>query len=282
MIMTNDQNGRKRSLLERLSSLISNEPRDRAELIHVLRDAEQHHILDAEALSMIEGTLQVNELQARDIMIPRPQMIVFNKTDSMSELLPILLESKHSRYPVMDDDDVIGIFLVKDLLEHMLDEHHKFELRQILRPALFIPESKRLNVLLKEFRTTKNHMAIVIDEYGKVAGLVTMEDVLEQIIGEIEDETDIDEEAYVKKHEDGHYIIKAMMPMGEFNDYFEPALDDEDCDTIGGLLIKHFGHLPTPDERITIGNYDFSVVHADNRKIRMICLVKRDNPKTDD
>tara|TARA_R110000868_G_scaffold8205_9_gene42902 strand:+ start:83507 stop:84319 length:813 start_codon:yes stop_codon:yes gene_type:complete len=265
-----DDSTPKRSWFERLSSALLREPQDREQLITLLRDAEQKQLLDAEALSMIEGALQVSEMQARDIMIPRPQMVTITKDDNLEQVLAVLTESDHSRYPVMDNDEVDGILLAKDLLPFALNGQDDFEIRNVLRPAMFIPESKRLNSLLKEFRATKNHMAIVIDEYGKVAGVVTLEDVLEQIVGEIEDETDIDDEAYIKAHDDGHYIIKATTPIEEFNEYFETPLNDEGCDTIAGLIAKHVGHVPQRDETIIIDGYHFKVIHADNRRVRVL------------
>ncbi len=271
----------KRSWLEKLSSLFSAEPGNRDELIHVLREAEEHKLLDAEALSMMEGVLEVNEMRVTDIMVPRSQMIVIEKQQMMKHFLPLVIESNHSRFPVYDHelDNIIGVLLAKDLLPYLLDRSKLFDIREILRPSFIIPESKRLNTLLREFRSSKNHMAIVVDEYGHVAGLITIEDVLEQIVGEIHDEHDIEDESCIKKHSEQEYIVKAMTPMTEFNEYFTEKLAPEDCDTIGGLVLKHFGHVPKRDESLSINNYHFSILSSDARRIKMLKVERIGTPK---
>ncbi len=221
------EGGSPRSWLERLGQVLTGEPRDREQLLELLRDAEQRSLLDADALAMIEGVLQVAEMQVRDIMVPRAQMVVVERDADPEALLPVVLDSAHSRFPVIGEnrDEVVGILLAKDLLAYFSDEHRdSFSVREVLRPAAFIPESKRLNVLLKEFRASRNHMAIVVDEYGGVAGLVTIEDVLEQIVGEIDDEHDIEEDTWIMDHGDRKYTVKALTPIEDFNEYFRSDL----------------------------------------------------------
>lgn len=255
-----------------LRHALSSEPKNREQLITLLRNAEHHNILHHEALAMIEGVFQISEMQARDIMIPRTQMVIINKEEVLENIVKIVHESTHSRFPVIDEDrdDIEGIILAKDLLPYAFSTKEKFDIRELLRPAIFIPESKRLNTLLKEFRDTKNHIAIVVDEYGSVAGLVTIEDVLEQIVGEIEDEFDINPEDLIKQLNTDTYTVKALTKIEDFNEHFEHALEKKGCDTIGGLVMKHFGHLPKRNESIQIDNYTFKVLHADNRHIRML------------
>lgn len=264
-----------RSWLERLSKALLREPQDREQLVDLLRDAEQRDLLDSHSLAMIEGVLQVSEMRVSDIMIPRSQMVVVNSNDSPEEYLPIIIESAHSRFPVLgeDRDEVVGILLAKDLINYLWqNEAAKFQLRDILRPAIFVPESKRLDVLLQEFRINHNHLAIVVDEYGSIAGLVTIEDILEQIVGEIEDEYDVPEDLNIKKHSDTTYIIKALTPIEDFNQFFNANLSMTEFDTIGGLVLKAFGHLPKRGENIAIDRYRFKVLHADNRRIRLLRL----------
>ncbi len=264
-----------RSWLERLGQALSGEPRNRQELIEILREAQQRHLLDADALAMIEGVLEVSEMQVREIMIPRSQMVVVERDASLDEILPVITESAHSRFPVIGEskDEVVGILLAKDLLSYFMgDRRRSFNMRDILRPAVFIPESKRLNVLLKEFRASRNHMAIVVDEYGGVDGLVTIEDVLEQIVGEIVDEHDVEDEVYIMKHSAGEYTVKALTPIGEFNEYFNSDISDEEFDTIGGFVMRRFGHLPQRGETIDIDRFRFKVLHADSRRINLLQL----------
>lgn len=263
----------KRSWFERLSDMLIREPKDRAQLMDVLRDAEERDLLSSEMLSMIESVVQVSEMQVREVMVPKSQMVMVNNDSKLSALLPLVIESAHSRFPVIDvvSDDVIGILLAKDLLQYCFNkEAREFNIADVLRPAVFVPQSKRLDILLREFRSNRNHMAIVIDEYGHVAGLVTIEDVLEQIVGEIEDEYDTDEEDYIKKLPDESYTVKAATPIEDFNEYFDTAFSDEEFDTIGGLVLQGFGHLPKRGESITIEDYRFRVLHSDNRRIHLL------------
>ncbi|HZV61086.1 MAG TPA: CBS domain-containing protein, partial [Methylophilaceae bacterium] len=239
--------------LERLSTLLLREPEDREQLIELLHSAYENQLLDADALSMIEGVMQVSEMQVRDIMIPRSQMDVIDITDPPEKFIPFVIETAHSRFPVIDEnkDDVIGILLAKDLLRYYAGDED-FNVRDMLRPAVFIPESKRLNVLLKEFRSTRNHIAIVVDEYGGVAGMVTIEDVLEQIVGDIEDEYDFDEtEDNIIRDVHGRYRVKALTEIADFNEVLGTEFSDEEFSTIGGLVVSKFGHMPKRGEQIS-------------------------------
>ena len=266
----------KPSLLERLSSFLLREPEDREQLISLLRSAYQRNLLDADALSIIEGALTVSEMQVRDIMIPRAQMDVIDINDPVEKFIPEIISTAHSRFPVIDQnrDDIIGILLAKDLLRHYAGEE-EFNVREMLRPAVFVPESKRLNVLLREFRASRNHMAIVADEYGGVAGLVTIEDVLEQIVGEIEDEYDFDEASdNILLESSGRYRVKAITQIADFNAAFGTRFSDEDYDTVGGLVIAEFGRLPKRGELITIGSLKFQVLRADGRRVYTLLVEK--------
>jgi magnesium and cobalt transporter len=270
----------KPSLLERLSSLLLREPEDREQLIALLHGAFERRLLDAEALSMIEGVLQVSETQVRDVMIPRSQMDMLDVAESPEKFIPFVIETAHSRFPVFEDnrDNVIGILLAKDLLRFYAEE--QFEVREMLRPAVFVPESKRLNVLLKEFRANRNHIAIVVDEYGGVSGLVTIEDVIEQIVGDIEDEFDFDEtEDNILLDRNGRYRVKAITEIADFNNYFGTAFPDEDFDTVGGLVVGRFGRLPKRGESIVIEGFSFQVLRADSRKVHSL-LVEKPAQKT--
>ena len=262
-----------RSWLERLGQAFSGEPQDREQLAELLRDAQRRNLLDIDALAMIEGVLQVSEMQVRDIMVPRSQMVVVERDVPPEEFLPVIIESAHSRFPVIGEsrDEVIGILLAKDLLAYFsAGRKGAFQVRDVLRPAVFIPESKRLNVLLKEFRASRNHMAIVVDEYGGVSGLVTIEDVLEQIVGEIEDEHDVEEENYIVKHSDISYTVKAITPIEEFNKQFRTNFSDEEFDTIGGLVAHDFGRLPKRGEGMELGRLRLRVLRADNRRLHLL------------
>lgn len=263
-----------RSWLERLSHVLSGgEPRDKSELLELLRDAQQRDLLEVDALMMIEGVMQVSEMQVRDIMIPRAQLAVLQHDSTLDELLPVIAESGHSRFPVIGEDinEVVGLILAKDLLPYFIGDRRKeFNVRDVLRPAVFVPESKRLNILLKDFRANRNHMAIVVDEFGSAAGLVTIEDVVEQIVGEIEDEHDIDEDIFIKKQNDNRFIIKALTPIEEFNDYFKADFSDDEFDTIGGLVMQALSHMPERGEEITIGCYHIKVLSADSRRIHLL------------
>jgi magnesium and cobalt transporter len=269
----------KPSLLERLSSLLLREPEDRDQLITLLHSAFERRLLDAEALSMIEGVLQVSETQVRDVMIPRSQMDMLDVAESPERFIPFVIEKAHSRFPVFEDnrDNVIGILLAKDLLRFYAEE--EFSVREMLRPAVFVPEAKRLNVLLKEFRANRNHIAIVVDEYGGVSGLVTIEDVIEQIVGDIEDEYDFDEtEDNILVDRSGRYRVKAVTEIADFNSHFEAAFPDEDYDTVGGLVVGRFGRVPKRGESIVIDGFTFQVLRADSRKIHAL-LVERPKPR---
>ena len=265
-------NSPRHSLLDRLGALLMREPGDRQQLVTLLHSSFQRNLLDADALSMIEGVLQVSELQARDIMVPRSQMEVIDVKEPPDRFIPLVIQTGHSRFPVINEnkDDVIGILLAKDLLRYYAGEE-EFNVRDMLRPAVFIPESKRLNVLLKEFRANRNHMAIVVDEYGGVAGLLTIEDVLEQIVGEIEDEHDFDEaDDNIVQDKPGQYRVKALTEIADFNAALGCAFDDEDFDTVGGLVISRFGRLPKRGEQIRIEQLLFKVVRADSRRLHLL------------
>jgi magnesium and cobalt transporter len=270
-----------RTWLERLSFALLGEPKDREELLELLRDAQQRDLLDADGLAMIEGVMRVSEEQVRDVMIPRSQMIVIEQDWSLERLLAEVIESGHSRFPVIGEsrDDVIGILIVKDLLRYFAEDAATFNIHDILRPAKFIPESKRLNVLLREFRSTRLHMAIVVDEYGGVAGLVTIEDVLEEIVGEIDDEYDIESEGdFIRQLGEREFLIKALTPIEDFNRYFDSDLSDERADTIGGLVMMELGHLPKRGELVDIDQFRFRVLRADNRRIHLLELMLLERP----
>ncbi len=267
------------SLLERLSALIMREPGDREQLVHLLRSAYSRNLLDADAMSIIEGALNVSEMQVRDIMVPRAQMDVIDIHEPVDKFIAQVMSTAHSRFPVFDQnrDDVIGILLAKDLLRHYAGEE-AFNVREMLRPAVFVPEAKRLNVLLREFRASRNHMAIVIDEYGGVAGLVTIEDVLEQIVGDIEDEYDFDEASdNILPEPGGRWRVKALTQIADFNSALGTRFPDETSDTVGGLVIAHLGRLPKRGEFVTIDGLRFQVLRADSRRVYTLLV---DKPKT--
>ena len=266
----------KRSLLDRLSALLMRVPENHGELLHLLQAAYEKNLLDADALSMIEGVMQVSEMQVRDIMVPRAQMDLINIDDTPDRFIPHVIATAHSRFPVIDRDrdDVIGILLAKDLLRYYAGEE-EFNVRDMLRPAVFVPESKRLNVLLREFRANRNHMAIVVDEYGGVAGLVTIEDVLEQIVGEIEDEYDLDEtEDHILQEGPNRWRVKAPTEIAAFNEMMGTAYADEDFDTVGGLVLHRFGRLPKRGESVTIEDLRFTVLRADSRRLHLLSVQK--------
>ena len=263
-----------KSWLDRLSALISDDPTDRQDLKEILREAAERNIVDSETLSTLEGALQVSDMQVRDIMVPRSQMVCIKAADSVKEFLPSIIESAHSRFPVLgeDQDEVLGVLLAKDLLPLILnDKREDFSIKDILRSAAFVPESKRLNILLKEFRATHNHMAIVADEFGGIAGIVTIEDVLEQIVGEIEDEHDQDDDdSFIKELDHDVRMVKALTPIEDFNEHFSTKFDDKEFDTIGGIVIQHFGRVPECDEAISINNWRFKVVNGTGRRINLM------------
>jgi magnesium and cobalt transporter len=269
----------KPSLLERIGAILMREPEDREQLLELLQSSYERNLMDADALAMIEGVLQVSELHARDIMVPRSQMYVVDIHDTPEKFLPQVIESGHSRFPVVGEsrDDVIGILLAKDLLRYFAGQ--EYNVREMLRPAVFIPESKRLNVLLKDFRRNRNHMAIVVDEYGGVAGLVTIEDVLEQIVGDIEDEYDFDEtEANILLDRNGLYRVKAQTSIEDFNTTFGTWFSDEEYDTIGGLLLSRFGRLPKRGEEMVLDRLRFRVLRADSRRLHSLLVEKLPAP----
>lgn len=273
--MDGSESSNKPSLLERLSNLLLREPEDREQLVALLHSAYEHNLLDADALSMMEGVIQVSERQVREIMIPRAQMDVIDISQPPEEFIPYVIEAAHSRFPVTDGDkdNIIGILLAKDLLRYYAGE--EFDVRDMLRPAVFVPESKRLNVLLRDFRSNRNHIAMVVDEYGGVSGMVTIEDVLEQIVGDIADEYDFDEdEDNIIRQDDAHWRVKADTEIEDFNKSLGTDFSDEDCDTIGGLVLKSAGQLPKRNDRVQIGEWQFTVLRADSRRLHSL-LVER-------
>lgn len=263
-----------RSWLDRLTHFISGEPQTKSDLEGVLSLAEEHEIIDEDARKIMEGALMVSDMQVRDIMIPRAQMVVIDSDKELPEVLTQIVAAGHSRYPVIGDgiDDVIGILLAKDLLPLIQHEGQAPPIRELMRPFIAVPESKRLNVLLREFRQNRNHMAIVIDEYGGIAGLITIEDVLEEIVGEIEDETDIEEEQPIRKNDEDKYTVEALTPIEDFNEYFDTLFSDEEFDTIGGLVINAFGQLPSANQSIRLDRFEFTVIDADERRLNKLAV----------
>lgn len=264
-----------KSWLDRVFNAFSAEPKSREELLEIIKEAAENKVVDAEELEIIQGALDVADQQVREIQVPRSQMVVVNIDAQPAELLPMVIESGHSRFPVVGEstDDIRGILLAKDLLPLILNGTENFSLDNVIRPATVIPESKRLNVLLREFRENRYHMAMVIDEYGGISGLVTIEDILEEIVGEIEDETDEDaDDAFIRKVADNDYIIKALTPIEDFNEYFNSGFNEDEFDTIGGILMRAFGHLPQRNEVADIDGYQFRVLYADNRQIHLVRL----------
>jgi magnesium and cobalt transporter len=265
----------RRRWVDRISQLFSGEPQDVEDLLEILREARENRLLDTDTLTMIEGVLQVNQLRVRDIMLPRVQMVVVPNDAELETILPLVAEFSHSRYPVIEGDrsKVVGILLAKDLLAQLSRNNIKLLVKDIMRPAYIVPESKRLNVLLKELRTNGNHMAIVVDEYGQAAGLVSIEDVLEQIVGEIEDEHDEQEdEGYIFRRNDNEYMIKALTPMEEFDDYFQTQLATDEYDTLGGFIVSQLEHMPKKGETLEVGKMRFEVIRADSRRVHLVKL----------
>ncbi len=249
--------------------MLLREPEDRDQLVALLHGALENELLDADALTMIEGVMQVSEMQVRDVMIPRSQMDMIDVEDQPQQFIPSVIETAHSRFPVFENsrDNVIGILLAKDLLRYYANSD-EFDVRDMLRPAVFVPESKRLNVLLREFKANRNHIAMVVDEYGGVAGLITIEDVLEQIVGDIEDEYDFDEtEDNILPDKGGRFRVKAVTEIGDFNEHFAAHFSDDEFDTVGGLVVNHFGHVPKRNESITFSGFRFLVLRADSRRV---------------
>ncbi|MES2142159.1 MAG: transporter associated domain-containing protein [Pseudomonadota bacterium] len=259
--------------LVRVNQILIRRPRNRQQLIELLRISEQRKLLNAQALKMLEGVLQISDQHVRDIMVPSAKMTVISNTASLSEVLPLVIGSGHSRFPVFDNvqKEVIGLLLAKDLLKYNpLAQQDTFNIQDITRPAVFIPESKRLDSLLEEFQHKHYHMAIVVDEYGAVSGLVTIEDVLEEIVGEIEDEYDDSEEVFVHEQTPNQFQVKALMPIEDFNTYFDTKFTTEQFDTIGGFIANRFGYLPKRGASITLAHLSFKVLRADNRQIRLL------------
>src|SRR5246127_108065 len=274
-LMTKDLNSTGR-WLRRIKQGLASEPQDREELLTVLHEAGERGLVDSDALSMIEGVLEVSEAQVRDIMVPRAQMVFVRRHERAAVILPKVVESGHSRFPVMDEDrdDIVGILLAKDLLRLSVEKHERFDIREFMRPALFVPESKRLNVLLREFRRNRNHMAIVVDEYGGVSGLVTIEDVIEQIVGEIDDEYDVDDDLNIRRDAERQFTVRGVTRIAEFNEYFGARLSEEEgFDTVAGLLMKEFGRLPRRGDAATIDGFEFRVTRADRRRIDALRVV---------
>ncbi len=274
-----ESNGGSRSFMDRIVHAMGGEPRDQEELLELLRDAQARELFDEDTLQMVEGAFQVVEMRVRDIMIPRAQMVVVDHDANLEEVLPVITESGHSRFPVIDEDkdNVIGVLLAKDLLKYSSDVNSatEFDMAAILRPATVTPETKRLNVLLKEFRAKRNHMAIVLDEYGGVAGLVTIEDVLEEIVGEIDDEHDTEEDAHVKRLSDDQYSVKALTPIEDFNELMGTSFSDDEFDTIGGLVMQHIGRMPKEGETTILEGCEFRIVDADSRRVRVMVVSRQ-------
>ena len=263
---------------DRLKQFLQVEPKNQDELINLLRDAQIRSLIDSETLNMIEGVITFTQMKVRDIMLPKKQITCVPSSASLSEITQIVAESGHSRFPITGEnvDDIVGILHAKDLLRYQNKSVDAFDLHDIAREAMFVPESKGLHPLLSEFQANRNHLAIVVDEYGAVSGFVTLEDIIEQIIGDIEDEFDIDEEAYIKTHDKKHFVIKAHMPIEEFNEELNAQFSMEQYDTIGGIVMAGFGYLPKPGEQITINDFEFKILNADARRIKLLeCFDKR-------
>ncbi|MEO1888492.1 MAG: transporter associated domain-containing protein [Cycloclasticus sp.] len=262
-----------RTWIERLGQALMGEPKDREELVQLMRDAEKRDLLGQDALAMIEGVLQVSELQVRDIMIPRSNIVFIPREASLDDIYPLVIDSAHSRFPVQDEEtsQVAGILLAKDLLSYAAsNKAQKFDVRDVMRHVIFVPESKRLNVMLHEFRANRNHMAVVIDEYGSVAGLITIEDVLEQIVGEIEDEHDFEEEAFILQRSETEFNIKALTEIDDFNERFDTNYSDDEVHTVGGMVVRSFGHVPEHGETTQIDGFLFEVLRADKRRVHLL------------
>jgi magnesium and cobalt transporter len=263
--------------VDKVASFFSKQPKDREALIEMLRISESRNLIDPDALAMIEGALQVSDMQARDIMVPRVQMIVIKYNAEPQDILSVVLESGHSRFPVIGSDanEILGILLAKDLLIYFADSaERKFNIKDMMRTPVFVPESKRLNVLLREFRSSRNHMAIVVDEYTSVSGLITIEDVIEEIVGNIQDEHDIEEEEHIIPYGRNRYTVSAVTPIDEFNEYFKTTLSDEEYDTIGGLILKAFGHVPKRGELLEFEGFNVKILRADQRRIYLMRMTR--------
>ncbi len=262
--------------LRRITQQIAGEPQDREEIVQLLRETSDRGLIDSDALGMIEGVLDVADLQVRDIMVPRAQMVTVRRDDPPARILPVVVESGHSRFPVMDEsrDDIVGILLAKDLLRLITGEQPaRFDIREYMRPALFVPESKRLNVLLKDFRRNRNHMAMVVDEYGGVSGLVTIEDVIEQIIGEIDDEFDVEDDQNIRREAERQFAVRGTTRLEEFNEYFGTHLAEEGVETLAGLVMQKLGRLPRRGETLNVDGLELRIVRADRRRIDLLRVV---------
>ena len=270
---TSNTTSRRAALSRHFKKLFEKPPENRAEVIQLLHQSKSSGIIDSDMLEMIEGAIQVSEIQVKNIMIPRSQMVVVRDGSSLQDMLPTIIDSAHSRFPVVGDsrDEVLGILLAKDLLRYVMEgRQSRFSLEDVLRPAVVVPETKRVNTLLNEFRDGRNHMAIVVDEYSGVSGLVTIEDVLEQIVGDITDEHDADEDRYIVEHADGQYGVKALTPIEEFNEFFSTQYSDTDFETFGGLVLSKFGHLPKKGEKIEIDRFCVEVLRSDRRRLHLL------------
>jgi magnesium and cobalt transporter len=275
-----DKSSQEKTLLQKLWETFSPAPSNSEDVIEILRDAEDQSIIDTGALQIMEGALKVSDLQAREIMVPKSQMMVIEEDFTLEQILQVVIQSQHSRFPVIGEssDDIKGILLAKELLPLVLSGKESFDLHRMLRPATIIPESKRLNVLLQEFREQRYHMAIIVDEYGGVSGLLTIEDVLEEIVGEIEDETDEHEAEQIIQMSENCYSVEAITTIDDFNEFFDVGFSDDDFDTVGGLVISAFGHLPNIGENTKISQFDFKVLNCDNRKITLLEVTR--DPQT--
>ncbi|MDX2503828.1 MAG: transporter associated domain-containing protein [Gammaproteobacteria bacterium] len=266
-----------RNLLKRIGHALSDEIEDQSQLRELLRDVRSRDVISSETLSMIEGVMEVTDMQVREVMIPRSQMRVIERHADANEILACIVESAHSRFPVIGEnrDDVEGIILAKDMLNFFAKEDLRtLDLREYLRPAVFIPESKRLNVLLRDFRCNRNHMAMVVDEYGGVSGLVTIEDVLEEIVGEIEDEHDVDDESNIISQGEGVYTVQALTEIDEFNKFFKSDFSNDKFDTIGGIVMNAFGYMPQRGEETELGNFRLKILRADGRRIHSLRVIR--------
>jgi magnesium and cobalt transporter len=265
----NSEGPSRKSFFERIGQLFQGEPQNREELVEVFRDSEENDLIDHDTRDMLEGVMEIAEMRVRDIMIPRSQIITIERSQKLEDLINLIVDAQHSRYPVISDDKdhVEGILLAKDLLRYLLPESEPFDMDKVLRPAVVVPESKRVDRLLKEFREERYHMAIVVDEFGGVSGVITIEDILEQIVGEIEDEFDDEEEQEIRQLSKHTYAVKALTTIDDFNDMFQTTYSDEEVDTVGGLVMTSFGHLPSRGEVVELDGYSFKVTSADNRRV---------------
>lgn len=276
--MDKDEGG---SWLVRLKQFLHGEPQNQEELVSLLRDAHIRSLINSETLAMIEGAIIFSKMRVRDIMLPKNQMVSIRQDDEYHDIIKTITQTGHSRFPVIGENntEVIGILHAKDLLRYQQNNADAFDLLDICRQVTFVPESRRLDSLLSEFRSNKNHMAIVVDEYGEISGFVTIEDIIEQIIGDIEDEFDIDEDAYIKAHDDHCYVIKAHTPIEEFNEQLHTSFSDDTYDTIGGIVMNNFGYLPVRGEVIMIDQFEFKIINADARRIKLLECIDKRNPE---